>query len=401
MNLDEIKQKIQTAGEDFKLKVSDAVAGIKEKLPPQLGGGRRERNLEDEIDEEFEDGEYYDEDEEYEDEEEVDFDDETGEMTPTGAVRKARGTDLGLSGDATAEIDIDATGELTGEFSVEEEEYEDDEEYEEGEEEVDEKVAQRQKIIKGVVILGLVYLGLDMLTEDDSIKKAPKGKQQVSQKKKAGKRKSKKSKSQQKQAAKNQDKQEEIKEISVSKNTGKVQGDPQEVKPPVIPSIEETSSPDTDTQDVVEEKPAEPTNITDTYIDDPNSQMKDEGFQAGRKEGQIINNKVPTKIKEINISNDLSKILNETKKQVEQNVEYIAPPDYTKFGRGLVYNCKGKHWACIDRTRWFECKNNLKYTNFYGKDKECVTVNVYGNQKDCRVMQLHNINTNTETNFCR
>ena len=28
---------------------------------------------------------------------------------------------------------------------------------------------------------------------------------------------------------------------------------------------------------------------------------------------------------------------------------YVAPPAYDNLGRGLVYNCKGRHWACVDK----------------------------------------------------
>lgn len=376
MNIDEIKQKIQEQVDDLKNRSLDFVDQVREKLPEKFGG-LPEGSLEDELTGDIDGEEYYDEDEEYEDSEdvtgEVDFTGSqygmSGSIDPIEAVRRARNTSLGIT-DPAVEDD---------------EEYEDEDDEEELDPEAAEKAAQRSKIIRYVAFFGLIWYAMDFVFEEEP----PKPKNNPA--KKVGKKNNKKNKQENKEPVAQKDMKEQP-QVPKKKQ--------EEVKPitaepvPVTPEPEDNKAGEMKIDPKVTNEPVE-------YIEDPNEEMKEIGFGKGRKDGQIINNKVPTKIKEINISDDLSKILNETQKQVEKTVEYVAPPDYTKYGRGLVYNCRQKHWACVDRSRWFNCKGNLKYTEFYGKEKECFPVNVYSSQRDCRVIQLHNINTNADISFCK
>lgn len=87
-------------------------------------------------------------------------------------------------------------------------------------------------------------------------------------------------------------------------------------------------------------------------------------------------------------------------KIVEQN-EYVDPPKYEVLGRGLVYNCKGKHWACVDKASYQICHKNMKYNSENGKPSECVTQNVYANEDDCNTVQRYNVSTNVSTSFCK
>lgn len=369
MNIEEIKKKILRFGSDLKFKFEGVLHDVKSRLPAKLRGGSDE----------------YDEDEEYEE-----YEDEEGTGEYTGE----------YTGELT-EGSVEGDEEATGEY-----------EYEEGEEEEEEldpeaaaKAAQRSKIIRYIAFFGLIWYTMDFLFEEEPPPQKKGKPAQVAKKKSQGKG----------------DQTKPGEEASQNKDTKDTKGNtPRDIGPSDNPPV--VSQPDPmpkpakpgpmekddipsigDPKDVTAGESQEPQEVKPKpieYINDPNEKMKEIGFEKGRKDGQIINNKVPTKIKEISISDDLSKILNETQKQIEQTVEYVEPPDYTKYGRGLVYNCKLKYWACIDRPRWFMCKDNLKYSNFYGKDKECFPVNVYASQRDCRIMQLHNINTNAETQFC-
>lgn len=87
-------------------------------------------------------------------------------------------------------------------------------------------------------------------------------------------------------------------------------------------------------------------------------------------------------------------------KIVEQN-EYVDPPKYEVLGRGLVYNCKGKHWACVDKASYQICHKNMKFNSENGKPSECVTQNVYANEDDCNTVQRYNVSTNVSTSFCK
>lgn len=77
------------------------------------------------------------------------------------------------------------------------------------------------------------------------------------------------------------------------------------------------------------------------------------------------------------------------------------PPDYLKTGRGLVYNCKGKHWACLSRDQYTQCKNNRLWNEQNDKSSECHDVSVYATEKDCSTAQRIKIDSLAKTSFCK
>ncbi|WP_408098870.1 hypothetical protein ACJVC5_08110 [Peredibacter sp. HCB2-198] len=80
--------------------------------------------------------------------------------------------------------------------------------------------------------------------------------------------------------------------------------------------------------------------------------------------------------------------------------EYVAPPDYEYRGRGLVYNCAGKHWACIDAPSYKICEDNAASTQFLKKTVECHPVNIYETQKGCESTQNRMVSSSAKTAFC-
>lgn len=80
---------------------------------------------------------------------------------------------------------------------------------------------------------------------------------------------------------------------------------------------------------------------------------------------------------------------------------YTPPPAYDQLGRGLVYNCKEKYWACIDKMAYVSCNKNMKWNVANGKAAECVVQNVYNSDEDCNIVQKYNVSTNKETPFCK
>ena len=80
--------------------------------------------------------------------------------------------------------------------------------------------------------------------------------------------------------------------------------------------------------------------------------------------------------------------------------DYIAPPSYSRAGRGLVYNCKDKHWACVDKFSYFTCHENHKYNQSRKRKYECVTREVYASIEDCIKVQTYNVNQAKEASFC-
>ncbi len=99
------------------------------------------------------------------------------------------------------------------------------------------------------------------------------------------------------------------------------------------------------------------------------------------------------------ILQDLETQVKTTKVENEQK-EYVAPPDYEFVGRGLVYNCVGKHWACLDGASYKLCETNLASVKYQKKSIECYPVNVYQNQKGCELIQNRMVSSSAKTNFC-
>ncbi len=99
------------------------------------------------------------------------------------------------------------------------------------------------------------------------------------------------------------------------------------------------------------------------------------------------------------ILEDLEKQV-ETKKPVQIKKEYVSPPDYEYFGRGLVYNCAGKHWACVDAPSYKTCEDNSSSVKYLNKKIECHPFNVYETAKGCQNVQNRMVSSSAKTNFC-
>lgn len=80
--------------------------------------------------------------------------------------------------------------------------------------------------------------------------------------------------------------------------------------------------------------------------------------------------------------------------------EEIPPPTYDGVGRGLVYNCHKKHWACIDQKRYFDCKRHQAWSRKNKLPPKCVAIEVYVSNDNCINAQKMNINKIADTKFC-
>jgi hypothetical protein len=100
------------------------------------------------------------------------------------------------------------------------------------------------------------------------------------------------------------------------------------------------------------------------------------------------------------ILEDLEKKV-ETDKKLEVQRTYVAPPDYEYRGRGMVYNCTGKHWACVDGPSYKSCEFNYSSTKFLKKPIECYPFNIYETQKGCELMQNRLVSSSAKTDFCK
>lgn len=79
---------------------------------------------------------------------------------------------------------------------------------------------------------------------------------------------------------------------------------------------------------------------------------------------------------------------------------YINPPDYENVGRGLVYNCVGKHWACVDGPSFKICQQNNTALKNQNRSKECYPDSIYQSDSACGWVQKQKITGNAKTDFC-
>lgn len=87
--------------------------------------------------------------------------------------------------------------------------------------------------------------------------------------------------------------------------------------------------------------------------------------------------------------------------KIIETLTETPPPAYDQMGRGLVYNCKDKYWACVDRASYVICNKNLKYNESVGKTKECVVQAIYATNDDCAKIQKYNVSVSQSTDFCK
>jgi len=105
----------------------------------------------------------------------------------------------------------------------------------------------------------------------------------------------------------------------------------------------------------------------------------------------------------------LMKAVDKSEKISEKNMKntmgrddssYIEPPNYLRSGRGLVYNCKENHWACVDKFSYFTCYENQNWNKENGQSTECITRDVYASAADCTAIQKFYVNKPEPTDFC-
>jgi hypothetical protein len=113
-----------------------------------------------------------------------------------------------------------------------------------------------------------------------------------------------------------------------------------------------------------------------------------------------IENIKPTEPQDSNLGSQIEQIIQKVEKDSLKKSEYAPPPDYSKIGRGLVYNCKEKHWACLDRDAYVQCMANREWTKNNNRSVECATKDVYQTDEDCQTVQVYNINMLVKPDVC-
>ncbi len=173
--------------------------------------------------------------------------------------------------------------------------------------------------------------------------------------------------------------------------------------PPIenINVLEKTSEP-TPTEPVAQVEEQPPVQPEEQVI----SETRVGESSADQKLDQLVENVEQTAatnpIEEVKIpsSNETAAPPSMASKIVEGITE-TAPPAYDQVGRGLVYNCKDKYWACLDKPAYVTCNKNQKWNKSKGNAPECAVADIYSSDEDCAKVQKYNVSTNAPTAFCQ
>lgn len=307
------------------------------------------------------------------------------------AVREKLGIELDDEEyDEDEEIDVDSE-EATASHDVEgmeagEEAGEDDEE----DDEEAEKKAKRSKIIRGVVILAIAYFALDEFMAEPEM---------------------------------------EVPDVKIvrPKRPPRPAETPAEIPteqtPAVTPEIvqEEETPIAVETPEVIAEETPEvevpPETSTEVLVENTPAPVEEEiDLPDWSNMGQVEATPSATPVAEVQEESAsggldaLMKAVDKSSQMAEEEAakvklnrddpSYIAPPNYLRTGRGLVYNCREGHWACVDKFSYFTCFENQKWNEKNSQPSECITRDVYASTGDCASIQKFYVNKPEPTDFC-
>lgn len=340
-------------------KLKSQIEQLRSQLPAKLGGTKDVEEDDDEYEDEYEEGE----------EEEKTEVSEAGQM-PEDDEQEAEEEDLELNESSDVEEDDD--------------EYEDEQEEEEDDEQ-NAKAEKRSKLIKMGAVFIIIYFALDMIFEDSQ------------------------------------------EDVPVPEQVTRQRELPERVEeaPPIPdPPVAEVTSPAV-SEPVVVDRPdpvrEDPEPIRDEEQDDFSFDLSsfDEPSETVLEQEEVVQEQVEKveqeqeqeqatpSVSDIALGQEQEReevsTVDSLLKAIEQSqrAQFVAPPDYERVGRGLVYNCEGRHWACVDRESYFDCQDNLKWNQQEEVALQCYPVAVYASDEDCRIVQLYNINTSESTDFCQ
>lgn len=360
--------------------------------------------------------------------EDDDFDDEFDEDTGEFDVDTDDSTDVDVGGD-----DDDEEAEASEQDDSDEDEDDEDEDDEDDEDpEGSEKAEKKKKLIRVGLIAVVALLAVDFLIPKDDSEQTDEAALIAQQQAARAKRNKNKKKKRKKKAAENkaaQQKNDTKKDTAQPKEAAKTEtpkaADPapkvaepvqtpdapkvvEPVKTPEAPKVVEPVPTAKPVEKAVEQKVAE-TKTEAPIVDVPPDtnavplgmeKRMGESEQPLKLKDDEKSKSLEDQMKKIAKQTDDQKKVEEEKQKMEDSLKYTEPPNYTRPGRGLVYNCVEKHWACVDKFAYFQCRENYRWSKSNNKSTECVIKNVYISEQDCSKVQAYYVNTNEPTDFC-
>lgn len=367
--------------DELKEKLNDFLTNLKSKLPG------KKSSEEDEYEDEYEEDEVEVEEGDAVTEEEIDLnEDKTGEV----------------------QVDVGESTEVNEDIEVEEDEEEEDEEEDDDEEK---KKKKKQLIIRAVLGLIIAYFVLDTFVLQQSDETVPEVAPIVRKNNPKKKRKKKPKKNVEEQV------QQEVAPKTEAIPAAEVVADaPKAEEVPAIeePKIQEEIPPETNAQPLgleeaktVEAKPEEaPVEVNEPVVEEntPVTPDPSETTMVAEEPVSDIIGEVNESSSEKSLDESLTEMVkNEEPKEEKKDLvseDYVEPPNYKRVGRGLVYNCVGRYWSCVDQYSYMTCYENQKWNTANNKKSECFTKNVYVNDSDCAKMQQYYIDNLEPTDFC-
>lgn len=75
--------------------------------------------------------------------------------------------------------------------------------------------------------------------------------------------------------------------------------------------------------------------------------------------------------------------------------------DFMRIGRGLIINCAGGHFACVDEISYNDCRLTQKINRANRVTSTCEPYNVYLTEKDCERAQYEAMEKQIASEFCK
>lgn len=335
--------------------------------------------------------------------------------------------------------------QVYGEEDVEDEdEVEDEEKLEEDSEEQEEGAEEKRKKyislgIRGFLLLAIIYIALDEMLIKDAKKSMEdkKNQAQIQREKQAGE-----SQKQKKQVLAKKDSQDSDQGLQVTDLTNEEDLDfTEEIDP--IDSLSDIS--ETITENIEEDYQVEDEGFNDSESDDialtsfdnkgyePIAEKEQADNMGFNKEGytDITKDELAEEVKKLQTRQSIAnnpqdqeiegvsmEVLRELESQLQAKEatqhqqlldshkdlslrgEKVPEVDFYRYGRGLVFNCRDQHWACVDQQAYSLCEKNMRISKFRKLPSLCLVKEVYATEKDCERAQYQYMDNDDAMREC-
>jgi hypothetical protein len=274
-------------------------------------------------------------------------------------------------------------------------------------------VPQKQKIIRLIVGVGIAYLLFDTFMSGDepvveepvvAVKRRPRRNRQATPVAESAKDKSEtpaaesaKDKSETPAAESASDKSEtpaaeKTSDIFAGEDLAPVETTSPESTDSMPPPDETISPSESAPENSSVDAPPPPTAAEDLMTSGGEATTNDQVIEPAPAGGEDMTDKILQDLEQ--------KVRSEQETVAPVKGPYVSPPSYDYPGRGLVYNCVGKHWACVDGGSYQLCQKNYGALKEENRRKECFPDSVYETQQGCAWVQKQKVSNTPKTDFC-